>query len=54
MKIKTTFGWANHYDWIIIPSIMIGFRPYGIGFAILFLKIKAELIFKWKNYETGL
>jgi len=47
MKLRTTFSWDNCYDWIVIPTIMIGFRGYGIGFGILFLKLKAELIFMW-------
>jgi hypothetical protein len=52
--IRMTFKWADWYDWIIFPSIMIGFRSYGIGIAFIFLKIKAELIIQWgENYMEG-
>ena len=47
MKIKTTIFWGSNYDWIVLPTIMIGFRPYGIGIGLLWLKLKAELIFRW-------
>ena len=47
MKARATFMWGSHYDWIIIPTLMIGFRGYGIGIAILFLKLKVEFILAW-------
>jgi hypothetical protein len=32
---------------MVIPSIMIGFRSYGVGLGLIFLKLKIELIFMW-------
>jgi len=49
MKPRFTFQWGSHYDWIIIPTIMIGFRSYGVGIAILILKLKAEFIITWSH-----
>jgi hypothetical protein len=52
LRIKTTLDWYGWFDWIVIPSIMVGLRPYGIGIALLLLKIKAELIITWRQeYE---
>jgi len=56
MQIRLLFEWGNEYDWIIIPTLMVGFRKNefsyhylyylsGIGFAILFLKLKVQILF---------
>jgi hypothetical protein len=64
MKIKFECDWGNDYDWIIIPTILVGFRDCeysnrydcflsGIGIGILFLKLKIEFkIFKVWDYEN--
>ena len=55
MKIRMYFNWDNYYDWIIIPTIMIGWRNEswanklseivtGFAIGILFLKVKAQII----------
>lgn len=60
MKIETQFQWGNYYDWLIIPTIMLGFRRNeysdkrgcfltGFGVAILFLKFKFEIICYERN-----
>lgn len=48
MKVRFKYDWGRHFDWIIIPTIMIGFRPYGIGIAILVLKMKINIHFYWR------
>ena len=53
MKTKFECEWGTCYDWIIIPTIIVGFRNNeysnryavflsGVGIAILFLKLKIE------------
>jgi hypothetical protein len=59
MKIRSKSGkiifsayWIDGYDYVIIPSLMIGFRTEedciyekaGVGIAFIFLKWKIDLI----------
>jgi len=55
MKIRMYFDWDNYFDWIVIPTIMIGWRKEswsdklskivtGFAFGILFLKFKFQII----------
>jgi hypothetical protein len=52
MKMKLICKWGQFYDWILIPTIMVGMREgleitidanKGIGIALLFLKFKVEI-----------
>jgi hypothetical protein len=53
MKAKIKFKWGKYYDWVIIPSILIGARdPYdvtvpckrAVGIGVVFLKFKVSII----------